>query len=88
VKYNLGYTKSMKKAISIPDPLFKAAERAAKRQKVSRSRLYATALEQYLKRRRSKEITKALNEIYSTEPSELDPVLARLQSEAIGSEDW
>jgi metal-responsive CopG/Arc/MetJ family transcriptional regulator len=78
----------MKTAISIPDPLFKAAERAAKRQKVSRSRLYAKAIQEYLDRRRSTEITKALNKIYSTEPSELDPVLARLQSEAIGREDW
>ena len=78
----------MKTAISIPDPLFNAAERAAKRQKVSRSRFYATALQEYLERRRSKAITKALNKIYSTEPSELDPVLARLQSEAIGREDW
>jgi metal-responsive CopG/Arc/MetJ family transcriptional regulator len=78
----------MKRAISIPDPLFRAAERAAKRQKVSRSRLYAQALQEYLKRRQSKEITKALNKVYSTEPSELDPVLARLQSEAIGWEDW
>ena len=78
----------MKTAISIPDPLFRAAERAAKRQKVSRSRLYAKALQEYLERRRSKEITKALNKIYGTEPSELDPVLARLQSEAIGPEDW
>jgi metal-responsive CopG/Arc/MetJ family transcriptional regulator len=78
----------MKTAISIPDPLFKAAERAAKRQKVSRSRLYAKALQEYLERRRSKAITKALNEIYGTEPSELDPVLARLQGEALGREDW
>jgi metal-responsive CopG/Arc/MetJ family transcriptional regulator len=78
----------MKTAISIPDPLFKAAERAAKRQKVSRSRLYAKALQEYLERRRSKAITKALNEIYGTEPSEFDPVLARLQGEALGRADW
>ena len=78
----------MKTAISIPDPLFKAAERAAKRQKVSRSRLYAKAIQEYLERRRSRGIKEALNDIYNTEPSELDPVLARLQSEAIGREDW
>jgi metal-responsive CopG/Arc/MetJ family transcriptional regulator len=78
----------MKTAISIPDPLFKAAERAAKRQKVSRSRFYAKALQEYLERRRSRGIKEALNRIYSTEPSELDPVIARLQSEAIGREDW
>jgi metal-responsive CopG/Arc/MetJ family transcriptional regulator len=78
----------MKTAVSIPDPLFKAAERAAKRQKVSRSRLYAKAIQEYLERRRSRGIKEALNEIYNTESSELDPVLAHLQSEAIGQEDW
>jgi len=88
VWYNHGYTQAMKTAISIPDPLFKAAERAAKRQKVSRSRLYAKAIHEYLERRRSRGIKQALNEIYIKEPSELDPVLARLQSEAIGREDW
>jgi len=78
----------MKTAISITDPLFKAAERAAKRQKVSRSRLYAKAIQEYLERRQSRGIKEALNEIYNKESSEIDPVLARLQSEAIGREDW
>jgi len=35
----------MKTAISLPDELFKAAEFPARRLGVSRSRLYATALE-------------------------------------------
>jgi antitoxin MazE6 len=78
----------MKTAISIPDPLFKAAERVAKRQKISRSRLYAKAVQEYLERRRSEGIKEALDEVYSTESSELDPVLARLQWEALGREDW
>jgi metal-responsive CopG/Arc/MetJ family transcriptional regulator len=39
----------MKTSISIPDRIYHAAERAAKREKVSRSRIYAQALEAYLK---------------------------------------
>src|SRR2546427_1080786 len=36
--------KSMKTAVSIPDPLFEAAERLARRRGVRRSQLYAEAL--------------------------------------------
>ena len=86
--YNLGYTAAMKTAISIPDPLFKEAERLTKRLRIPRSQLYARALEDYVKRQMSKGIKEALDEVYSTEPSELDPVIAKLQAEALGREDW
>jgi metal-responsive CopG/Arc/MetJ family transcriptional regulator len=78
----------MKTAISIPDPLYKEAERLTKRLRIPRSQLYAKALEEYLQRLRSKGIREALDEVYRTEPSELDPVLAHLQSEALGREEW
>jgi metal-responsive CopG/Arc/MetJ family transcriptional regulator len=78
----------MKTAVSIPDPLFKEAERLTKRLRVPRSQLYARALEAYLERQRSKGIKEALDEVYKTEPSELDPVLAHLQSEALVREEW
>lgn len=88
LRYDSGYTSVMKTAISIPDPLFKAAERVARRQKISRSRLYSRAVQEYLERRRSKSIKKALDAVYANESSELDPVIARLQIEALGREDW
>jgi len=78
----------MKTAISIPDPLFKAAERAAKRQKISRSRFYAQAVAAYLKSQSDKRVTEALNAVYATEDSSLDPVMARIQSLSIGREEW
>jgi metal-responsive CopG/Arc/MetJ family transcriptional regulator len=78
----------VKTAISIPDPLYKEAERLTKRLRIPRSQLYARALEAYLQRQRSKGIKEALDEVYGTESSELDPVLTRLQSEALGREDW
>jgi len=87
-RYNLGYTLAMKTAISIPDPLFKEAERLMKRLRIPRSQLYARALEAYLQRQRSKGIKEALDEVYRTESSELDPVLARLQDMALGREEW
>ena len=78
----------MKTAISIPDPLFRAAERAAKRQKVSRSRFYAKAVAAYLKSQGDKSIKEALDAVYATEDSFLDPVIARIQSLSIGREEW
>ena len=78
----------MKTAISIPDPLFHAAERAAKRQKVSRSRFYARAVETYLKTQQAKGVKEALDAIYATEDSSLDPDIARMQSLSIGREEW
>ena len=88
VRYNLSYTYSMKTAISIPDPLFEEAERLSKRLRIPRSQLYAKALKEYVERKRSKRIREALDEVYSTESSELDPVIARLQGEALGREEW
>ena len=74
--YNSSYTRVVKTAISIPDPLFYAAERAAKRQKVSRSRFYAKAVAAYLKSQGEKGIKEALDAVYASEPSEPDPFLA------------
>ena len=87
-QYNLGYTKTMKTAISIPDPLFREAELLSKRLHIPRSQLYAKALEKYLREQRSKGITEALNAVYETESSELDPVISQLQSEALAEEEW
>ena len=78
----------MKTAVSLPDNLFKQAEYAARKLKVSRSQLYANAIKEFLDRRKADAITQKLNEVYSREPSELDPALARGQFEAIGEERW
>lgn len=78
----------MKTAISLPDNLFKQGESAARKLKVSRSQLYASALKEFLDRRKADAITEKLNEVYSKESSELDPALARAQFEAIGEERW
>ncbi len=87
-KYNRRYTKCMKTAISIPDPLFKAAERVAKRQKISRSRLYAKAVAAYLKSQRDAGIKEALDRVYASENSELDPDLAAATYHLLSKEKW
>jgi metal-responsive CopG/Arc/MetJ family transcriptional regulator len=78
----------MKVAISLPDPVFEAAERLAKQRKLSRSELYVAALSEYLDAHSADAVTAKLDEIYATESSVLDPALARAQSKAIGREAW
>jgi metal-responsive CopG/Arc/MetJ family transcriptional regulator len=78
----------MKTAISIPDRIFRAAERAARRQKVSRSRFYAQAVEAYLKTQQAKGVTEALNAVYGTERSELEPDLAAAAYHLMAKEKW
>lgn len=79
----------MKVAISLPDPVFSAAEKLADRLRVSRSQLYAQALEEYLGRRQETFVTEQLNAVYATtQSSSVDPVLAAAQLAAIGHEAW
>lgn len=69
----------MKTAISIPDPVFRAAERLARDLGVSRSELYSRAVAALVHKHQSDSVTERLNAIYSREESALDPVLAQLQ---------
>ena len=77
----------MKVAVSIPDPLFAEADRLAKRRKLSRSQLYAQALELLVSREDPTEITRRLDEVYAEVDSRLDRRLAAAQSEAL-REEW
>lgn len=81
---------NMKTAISIPDPIFRAAEQLAKRTGMSRSELYAAAVAQYIKEHRSTGVTERLNEVYRKEEdvSLLDPVISRLQFNSLPREEW
>lgn len=87
-RYNLCYTKGMKTAISLPDELFRRAEAVARKLKISRSQLYATAIMEFIERRQAARITQHLNEIYSAEPAKIDPALASAQSKSIERESW
>jgi hypothetical protein len=54
----------MKTAISIPNPLFKIADKTAREMGVPRSRLFSMALEEFVQHHSRDAITKKLNEIY------------------------
>ena len=78
----------MKTAISIPDPLFDAAEETARRLDISRSELYARALKEFLSARREDEITRKLNEVYAKAPAQIDPILAQMQFASLPPDTW
>lgn len=80
----------MKTAISIPDPLFDAAESLAARLGISRSELYQRAVREFIKRHRHDLVTERLDAVYGAEDavSTLDPVLRELQAETLLDEDW
>ena len=51
----------MKTAVSIPDPIFKTADQLAKELGISRSELYARALEELIRNRNREHITASIN---------------------------
>src|SRR6185369_14642826 len=77
----------MKTAISLPDPLFEAGERAAVRLGLSRSELYAKALASFLKEHEGEAVTLAINRALGGARPRLDPVLAGAQAASLGPDE-
>lgn len=78
----------MKVAISLPDPVFRAAETLARKLRKSRSELYAEAIAAYVGLRGAKALTAKLNAVYVKESSDVDPVLKYAQLERLSREAW
>lgn len=87
-RYNHCYTHIMKTAISVPDPIFEAAERLARRLGMSRSQLYATALARFLDTFDEKATTEVLNEVYAETSSAIDATLLQIQLQSLPAEEW
>jgi predicted transcriptional regulator len=78
----------MKTAISVPGDLFRQVEAAARRLRVSRSQLYATAISEYLNRQQGDAVTERLNEVYSRQPAKMDSALHRAQLRSLEKDSW
>ena len=78
----------MKTAVSVPDDLFRKAEAAARRLRVSRSRLYAIAISEFLERQKSNTVTARLNEVYARQTAKADPAFYRAQLRSLDKESW
>ena len=77
----------MKIAVSIRDELFDSAETLGKRLGLSRSRLYATALEDFVAKHHAKKVTERLNAVYASQESRVDRATRRLQARSIDKND-
>lgn len=78
----------MKTAISLPDDLFSAADSLARRLGMSRSRLFASALAEYIAKHRTARVTERLNAVYGSEPSQLAKVTRRSQRHRVARSEW
>jgi hypothetical protein len=68
---------TIKTAISIQKSLFKQADEFARKMKLSRSRLFALALEDYIHRQQNRELLSRINSAYGDEPEAGDNNLRR-----------
>ena len=81
----------MKTAISLPDPVFRSAERLAAQLGVSRSELYCRAIKELLERNDQDSIRRQLDSVYEERENNagLDPGLAALQARSVRArEKW
>jgi metal-responsive CopG/Arc/MetJ family transcriptional regulator len=76
----------MKTAISIPDSLFERADSLARRFHISRSELYARALERYMDAHDEEATRAVLDEVYATESSDLPPGAEAAQASVVS--EW
>ena len=68
---------SVKVAISLDKPLFEQAEILAREMKVTRSRLFAIALDDLIRRRQSQLLLEKINAAYSDGPALAEETLQR-----------
>lgn len=78
----------MKIALSIPDDLFASAEALAKRLGVSRSGMYAAALQDFVAKHRSKSVTERLNAVYASHDGTPDEALREIQARSLEKNTW
>ncbi len=78
----------MKTAVSLPDKLFKDAERLARRQQKSRSRLYADAIADYVTRHDPDWITRKINEVVDATDTSLDPLVREAGHRVLRRAEW
>ncbi len=78
----------MKTAISIPDNLFKKAEKTARKMGLSRSRFFTIAVEEFIENHNPSQITDKLNSIYQNENSEIDQTFYSMQALSIDKDVW
>ena len=78
----------MKTAISVPDPVFKKAEKLAKRLRMSRSQLYSRAVAEFVARCNDDAVTDAINRVCETVDTSLPPDIAENARRMLKRVEW
>ena len=78
----------MKTAISIPDDVFKGAERLARRTKKSRSQLFSDAVREYVARHAPDEVTEAMNRVCDEVGDTRDPFVSAAARRILERVEW
>lgn len=82
---------NVKTAISLPESLLKQAETLATEMKVSRSRLLALALEEFIERRANRKLLEQINAAYADAPDQIENVILdsmRRQHRQMSEGEW
>ncbi len=78
----------MKTAVSVPDEVFSAAERLAKRLELSRSELYSRALDEYVARHSPDQVTEAVDLVCAEVQPKPDPFLTAAARRVVEKTEW
>ena len=78
----------MKIAVSVPAVVYREVEIAAKALGISRSRLCARAISEFLGRHKQANVKAQLDEVYGAESAEVDKMVRRIQSLSLAREEW
>ena len=71
---------NIKTAISIEKPIFEQANDLAKSLNISRSRLFAIAVEEFIQRHKNMELLRAINEAYEDMPESDTKIVQKMRS--------
>ena len=78
----------MKTAISLPERVFREAERFARRVRKTRSKLYAEAIAEYLARHAPNEITESMNQVCDRMGVPTDKFPVKAARQILSKETW
>ncbi len=78
----------MKTAISIPDRVFRDAERLAERLKKSRSQMYSEAVAEYVIRHEPDSVTEQINAVCAEVDTRPDPFVAAAARRVLERTEW
>ena len=78
----------MKTAVSIPDDVFKSAERLARRTQKSRSRLFSDAVREYVSRHAPEDVTDAMDQVCAELGHTADKLVSSAARRVLERSEW